>query len=282
VVIPLHRVVVKITSRVPEVRQKAGGGAHRNVQVAGGRRDATPLLPHYPHQGLPRLDRLHRERPCDRRGRQAGAVRWWRWGGTRPKRTEREKSAERLRESRSAGVKGKAPGMGLSTRRLPAFAASFLASQLGSAAEAINFLHCEAFLHGFLRVGERRRERTTGCMNKSLVRNYVSGTPDFCTIRGATSGTAVGKTSNRGTKRVKCCAELGRAKRAGHSIERADAMTRAGASILLKLPNCIFVPCTRVPVRIGHNWADCNTDSGLVRRIILRTDRRITREAVSF
>jgi len=37
--------------------------------------------------------------------------------------------------------------MGPSVRRVPAFAASFLASQLGSAAEAINFLHCDAFLH---------------------------------------------------------------------------------------------------------------------------------------
>ena len=140
-------------------------------------------------------------------------------------------SAERLRESRSAGVKGKAPGMGPSAWRLSAFAASFLASQLGSAAEAINFLHCEAFLHRFaqetLRVGERRPERTTGCMNKSLIRNCGSATPDFSTIQGATGGTAVGMTSNRGTKSFKCCAESGQAKMAGHSNVRADAMTQA-------------------------------------------------------
>jgi len=39
--------------------------------------------------------------------------------------------------------------MGPRARRLPAIAASFLASQLGSATEAINFLHCDAFLHVF-------------------------------------------------------------------------------------------------------------------------------------
>ena len=122
--------------------------------------------------------------------------------------------------------------MGPSARRLPAFAASLLASQLGSATEAINFLHWDAFLHGYLRVGERRPERTTGCMNASLIRNCGSGTPDFSTIQGATGGTAVGMTSNRGTKSLKCCAESGQAKMAGHSIVCADVMTQAGSSIL--------------------------------------------------
>jgi len=149
--------------------------------------------------------------------------------------------------------------MGPSARRLPAFAASFLASQLGSATEAINFLHCDAFLQENLKVGERRPERPTGCMNASLIRNCGSGTPDFSTIQGATGGTAVGMTSNRGTKSLKCYAESGQAKMGGHSIVRADVMTQAGSSILLKLPKCIIVRCTRVPVRIGQNWADCNT-----------------------
>jgi len=48
--------------------------------------------------------------------------------------------------------------MGPSARRLPAFAASFLASQLGSAAEAINFLLCDAFLHGFARKPQSGQE----------------------------------------------------------------------------------------------------------------------------
>jgi len=110
-----------------------------------------------------------------------------------------------------------------------------------------------------LRVGERHPERTTGCMNASLIRNCGPGTPDFSTIQGATGGTAVGMTSSGGTKSLKCCAESGQAKMAGHSNVRADVMTQAGTSILLKLPKCIIVRCTRVPVRIGQNWADCNT-----------------------
>ena len=99
-------------------------------------------------------------------------------------------------------------------------------------------------------------------MNASFIRNCGSGTPDFSTIQGATDGTAVGMTSNRGTKSLKCCAESGQAKMAGHSIVRAHVITQAGASILLKLPKCIIVRCTRVPVRIGQNWADCNTEVG--------------------
>jgi len=214
VAVPLRRVLVTLTTRVPEVRQKAGGGAHRNVQVAGGRCDPTPLLPHHPHQVLPRLHRFHRVtgRATEEGGSQVrsdggdggaqdlrvgvGGAQYLRGASGKSQLSDYASNAVPELKARHLGW---VPAPGVCRRLRPVSLHLSLDLQQKRSIFCTATRSCMGSLEN-LRVGERRPEHTTGCMNASLIRNCGSGTPDFSTIQGATGGTAAGMTSNRGTK----------------------------------------------------------------------------------
>jgi len=220
VAVPLRRALVTLTTRVPEVRQKAGGGAHRNVQVAGGRCDATPLLPHHPHQVLPRLHRFHRVtgRATEEGGSQVrsdggdGGAQDLRVGlggaqylrGASGKRQLSDYASHAVPEIKARHL-GWVPAPGVCRRLRPVSLHLSLDPQQKRSNFCTATRSCMGSLEN-LRVGERRPEHTTGCMNASLNRNCGSETPDFSTIQGATGVTThPANPTQSGGRRARTC-----------------------------------------------------------------------------